>query len=191
MREEEKILNFLLEVFKLKDVERTGWVNAKVKKPESVADHSWGVALLALIFSKKMKLNLEKCLKMALIHDINEIYTKDIALQPEDRGTIKEEKKKEIERNAMKKVLSFLPNSIKKDWERVWNELEVRKTKEAKVVRNLDKLDMAIQALIYKKRTKKDLSLWIKDANNLIELPEIRKILEIVKMLFEGGKNRL
>jgi 5'-deoxynucleotidase YfbR-like HD superfamily hydrolase len=191
MREEEKILNFLLEAFKLKDVERTGWVEAKIKNPESVADHSWGVALLALILSKRVKLNLEKCLKMALIHDINEIYTKDIALQPEDRGTIKEKKKKKIERNAMKKVLSFLPNSIKRDWERVWNELEARKTREAKVVRNLDKLDMAIQALIYKKRTKKDLSLWIKDANNLIKLPEIRKIFEVVKMLFKGEKNRL
>ena len=191
MREEEKILNFLLEAFKLKDLKRTGWVNADVKNPESVADHSWGVALLALLLSEKMKLNLEKCLKMALIHDINEIYTKDIALQPEERGTLKEKRKREIERNAMKKILSLLPNSIKKDWEKVWNELEARKTKEAKVIRNLDKLDMAIQALIYKKRTRKDLSPWIKDANNLIELPEIRKIFKIAEMLFKGEKNRL
>jgi putative hydrolase of HD superfamily len=182
--DKEKFLDFICKIYKLKDLKRTGWVIAKVKKPESIAAHSFGVSLLALIFARRMELNIEKCLKMALIHDINEIYTKDIALWPEDRGTDKEIVKEKIEEKAMRKVLSLLPNSIKKDWEKIWKELKPRKTREAKLIRDLDKLDMVIQALIYKKRTRRSLSDWIRDADNLIKLPEVRKVFEIVKKRF-------
>ncbi len=72
------IIRFFSKIRKLKEIERSGWVVSGVKKPESVADHSFGVALLVMLLGKNKNIDLEKALKMALIHDLGEAITGDI-----------------------------------------------------------------------------------------------------------------
>jgi len=74
----QEIFNFLIEVGKLKRMPRRGWVINQIKKPESIAEHIFRAAIMGWILGKeKTGLNVERLLKMALIHDLCEIYAGD------------------------------------------------------------------------------------------------------------------
>ena len=87
----------LIEILGLKDVARTGWVRNDVNNPESVAAHSWGMAILALKLTPK-ELDLSKVLSLCLVHDIPEVRVGD--LTPHDDCSTKSED----ELNAMKEL---------------------------------------------------------------------------------------
>ena len=81
----------------LKDVLRQGWVNAGVQSPESVAAHSWGMAILALKLCPA-NLNLEHVLKLCLVHDLPEVIVGD--LTPQDDVSAKSaDERAAMERN--------------------------------------------------------------------------------------------
>ena len=84
----------LMQYLRLKDVQRQGWVNAGVPHPESVAAHSWGMAILAMKLCPS-ELNLEHVLKLCLVHDLPEVIVGDLTPE-DDRST-----KAEDERHAM------------------------------------------------------------------------------------------
>jgi len=78
----------------LKTVPRVGWlVRAKVKNPESVAEHSYAVALISMLAGDMLGLDTLLMLRMAILHDISESLTGDI--QPED---LAKEKKHKLEK---------------------------------------------------------------------------------------------
>jgi putative hydrolase of HD superfamily len=182
-----KFLKFVSLLQELKDVKRTGWEIYKVKDPESVSDHSFTLAILSMLFAKEMKLNVEKCIKMALIHDIGEIYTKDIATRAKESDQIVSNKvKEELEEKATKKVLSVLPKKYQKELFNLWKEFRGAKSKEAILVKDLDKIEMVLQAWKYKKRTEKDLDEFFRVANRDVKKRRMRKVLSIIQK--EYGK---
>ena len=124
----------LLAYMGLKDVLRQGWVNAGVEQPESVAAHSWGMAVLALKLCPQ-HLDLTRVLTMCLVHDLPEVVVGDLT-PSDDRST-----KAEDERAAM---VNLAP-----EWVEIFDEYEAQSTEEAVFVRSLDKLDMALQANVY------------------------------------------
>ena len=130
MREE------LLTLLKLKQLARTGWVRAGVENPESVADHSWGMAILALRLCPQ-GLDLCKVLSMCIMHDVAEILVGD--LTPHDE--IKGKEKHDLERAAM--------NKIAPQWVGLFDEYEGGESPEARFVKTIDKLDMGLQAITY------------------------------------------
>lgn len=115
------------------------------KKCETIAEHSFSVALLAMSLIQKNNLpyDLLKCLKMSIIHDLGEIYTGDYT--PLDTCTKQEKHKQEEE--AIKKVLSNL--DFDHDFLEIWKEYEMRETKEAKFIYNVDKVEFLLQATSY------------------------------------------
>ena len=133
------IIKFLEEIGKLKKIKRTGWVINKIPEPESVAEHIFRVSIMALIFSDKFKLDENKCIKMAMIHDLAEALEGDIT--PYDK--IDEKSKHEIEEKAMKKLIKEIDN---KEILELWQEYEEKNTPEAKFVYDLDKFEMIIKA---------------------------------------------
>lgn len=137
----------------LKDVLRQGWVNAGVPTPESVAAHSWGMAVLALKLCPK-ELNLEHVLKLCLVHDLPEVVVGD--LTPEDDRTTKTED----ERAAMEQLAP--------EWVALFDEYEGQSSPEAVFVRSLDKLDMALQADVYADQTGIDLSSFVDSARKTL-----------------------
>jgi putative hydrolase of HD superfamily len=75
--------DFLKTTIKLKTVPRQGWINKLgIKDPESVADHCYSMAVMAMVFSDLKKLDTEKIIKMTLLHDLAEAITGD--LTPDD-----------------------------------------------------------------------------------------------------------
>lgn len=86
-----EILNFLIEVGKLKGRKRRGWEIHQIKNPETTAEHIFHLALLAWVLGEKKGLKLERVIKMALIHDLCEVYAPD--LTPYDPLLPKDHKK--------------------------------------------------------------------------------------------------
>ncbi|KAG6512292.1 hypothetical protein ZIOFF_030389 [Zingiber officinale] len=65
-------IDFLSLCHRLKTTERTGWVQRGVRKPESVADHMYRMGIMSLVFEDIPGINRDRCVKMALVHDIAE-----------------------------------------------------------------------------------------------------------------------
>ena len=128
----------LLEALKLKSLPRTGWLRAGIENPESVAAHSWGVAWLCMVLCPK-ELNKLKVLEMALIHDLAEVRIGDIT--PYDGIELAEKHK--MESAAFVEMTEQLGN--RQHLRDLWNE----QSAEADFVKQMDKLDMALQAQEY------------------------------------------
>ena len=139
----------LKEILGLKNVLRAGWVRAGIESPESVAAHSWGMSMLALKLSPK-ELDLARVLSLCIVHDIPEVRVGD--LTPHDDTSTKAED----ELNAMKEMAP--------EWVGLFEEYEQGKTPEAKFVKQLDKLDMALQAEIYQSKFDIPLTEFIESA---------------------------
>ena len=151
----------LKEILGLKNVLRAGWVRAGIKSPESVAAHSWGMSMLALKLAPK-ELDLTRVLSLCIVHDIPEVRVGD--LTPHDDTSTKAED----ELNAMTEMAP--------EWVGLFEEYERGKTPEAKFVKQLDKLDMALQAEIY--QSEFDIPL-----NEFIESARLRIGDEVLKNL--------
>lgn len=178
LESDNQIVLVYLEIAHLKNLFRQGWLQSGIdrSKCESVADHSFMTAILAWMIAEQseQKLDLEKVLKMSLLHEVGEIYGGDIT--PNDQLGINE--KFLIELDSMKKVLTKFPNS--EVWCELWQEFERGKSSEAKFVKQIDKLEMALQAYIYEQNRDLDLKGFYKSAAKVIDSPEIKAILDEV-----------
>ena len=73
------LVKFFHHIGQLKDMPRRGWVIRNIKNGESIAEHIFRASLMAWVLGQEKKgLNMERLLKMALMHDICEIYSGDI-----------------------------------------------------------------------------------------------------------------
>jgi len=126
----------LIEALGLKGVIRAGWIRAGVENPESVAAHSWGMAMLATQLCPG-DLDFQRVLELCILHDVAEVRVGDIT--PHD-GIDPEEKHRQ-ETEAIQ--------GMGIEASEIFAEYEAQETPESRFVRYLDKLDMALQAEIY------------------------------------------
>ena len=126
----------LIEALGLKGVVRAGWIRAGGENPESVAAHSWGMAMRATQLCPG-DLNFQRVLELCILHDVAEVRVGDIT--PHD-GIAPEEKHRQ-ETEAIQEM-GIEASAI-------FEEYEAQETPESQFVRYLDKLDMALQAEIY------------------------------------------
>ncbi|CAI9782210.1 unnamed protein product [Fraxinus pennsylvanica] len=117
-----------------------------VKNPESIVDHMYRMGLMALICTDIPEINRDKCIKMAIVHDIAEAIVGDIT--PSD-GIRKHEKNRR-EREALEHMCKLLGGGPRaKEIDDLWMEYEENSTPEAKIVKDFDKIEMILQALEY------------------------------------------
>lgn len=136
-----KLQNFMNICGKMKNLRRSGWVCRKVDFPETDAAHSWSLSLLVQLYAPA-GLDVCKCMKMANIHDLAEIYVGDFT----PLSDISPEKKHELEAAAMSRLADELEMP---ELTELFHEFEAGETPEAVFVRNMDKLDTVIQACYY------------------------------------------
>lgn len=140
------VLNLLDAAGKLKRIKRTGWVEAGIQEPESVAEHSFRTALLSMMLADLQGLDAEKAIRMALIHDLAEAEVGDLTPEEKRRKgpahTLEEE-------GAMERLLSDLPEPLSEIYRSIWKELKCVESPEAEIVNQSDKLEMCIQAVEY------------------------------------------
>lgn len=175
----DNVISFFHKISILKESIRLGWKERKIKGPvESTASHTFGVLFLIWLFSKEIKFNVGKALKMALVHDILESITGDFL--PEQ---IEREERQKLEHEALHLFYEETPKKIRDEIANLVVEYLEGKTHEAKIVESCDKLDSAFQALYYAKtsRTGIDTAIifreWAKShANNNLSARLIKQI---------------
>ena len=173
------ISNFFFQIANLKNIPRTGWkTKLHISNPESVADHSYMMTVMAMIMSDIKNLNTEKIIKMSLLHDWAESKIGDF--MPDE---IETDKKIALEENAMNEILGILPHSIKDDYSTIWNEYQDMISSESKLVHEIDKLEMALQAKIYEKDADPEkIKLFVTSAVEQVLDNDLKKILsEIIQ----------
>jgi putative hydrolase of HD superfamily len=146
--DENGLVDLFLEAATLKRVPRTGWLMRGVPHVESVADHSFGVAFVALALAGALApeaLDVEKVLVMALLHDLAEVRLTDLPATAV--RLIPGEVKREAEAGAMADLLAPLPHGGR--LQALWQEFEDRASPEGRLVRDADKLEMMVQCLHY------------------------------------------
>lgn len=177
-----KILDFSLIVGESKLIKRTGWIREKIKGPESVAEHSFRLSVMAMVISDILVLDKDKLIKMAIMHDLGEVITGDIVvwISGEVVDIKKHVEKEKLEKKGIEKIFKVIGKS--KEYVKIFEEMTERATQEAKIFWQLDKLEMAIQALEYEKKQGKDLSDFFVTADLEIHSPYLKKIMkEILK----------
>lgn len=140
--EQIKILKFLHEAEKLKTLLRHSWLSSG--RRESVAEHTWRLLLMALVMNGylRKKVNLEKVLKILVVHDLCEVYAGDTwSWKPKKH----QDGKHERERVGMEKLLKLLPKKQALEIYNLWDEYGKAKTPEAKFAKSLDKIEVKIQ----------------------------------------------
>lgn len=171
----ENVLNLAKILGRMKKVKRNGWIKRRVEEPESDAEHSYSLAMLVMLFAPS-SLDLSKCLQLALVHDLPEVFCGDFV-----PGEISEAEKAKFEQSAMAKVVkeTGLPRLTE-----LFEEYEQRRTPEAKFVWILDRLDNAFTARFYEDTQKialvKEFSESAFERLYYLEDAELRKELDSV-----------
>ena len=177
-------IEFIREIDKLKYIFRkTKLINSD--RPENDAEHSWHLAMMAIVLAGHANepIDLEKVMKMVLIHDIVEIDSGDVFAY----DTTKSHDNFDEELKAARRIFGILPKEQAEEFLNIWIEFEEMKTPESKFARALDRLEPLLQnasnnggtwrefdvkydKVIEKKKAIKDGSeeLW-KFAENLID----------------------
>ncbi len=184
----DKILSFLQEIEKYKTIERETFCSNY--RAESDAEHSWHVAMFLLLFEKELPkdLDFKRMLKLALMHDLVEIYAGDtFAFDKKNQAT-----KKERELQSAKKLFPQLPEDLNKEFVDLFEEYEEVKTPEAKVVNSFDKIQHILQNLRSNGKSWKKHGITISDIDEY-KLKHMRHnnfILKVYKKLLNGAKSK-
>lgn len=175
-------IKLFLQLSHLKNLYRQGWITKLLgmeykDKVETVAEHSWSVAMLSMSIIEKYNLNynLEKCIKLALIHELGEIYAGDYTT-----NSISKDKKHVLEKQAVEKLLEDI--EFKNDFIELWNEYENGISEEAKYIKQIDKLECIMQAVCYGLDAK-----YIK-GDEKINIPCLLEILEEIKKISKNNE---
>lgn len=170
------LLDFFNTVADLKKIPRKGWKEkVGLLTPESVADHSYNTAVMAMVLSDLKEFDTEKILRMALLHDMAESVTGDFT--PEE---ISKKDKRKLENNAMQDILSKLPSKLASNYTKIWKEYQNGDSKEAILVHEIDRLEMVLQARKYSSEgyPKEKLEMFFSAAKKEIKSKEVLAILD-------------
>jgi len=204
----ENILNFLIEVGKLKRKKRRGWIIRGIKEPETIASHTFRMAIISWLLSRQKKINTNKILKMSLIHDLCEVYAGDTTpydkLLPRDKKQWKKiiskwprlskrEKEKSFlekykkETESLEKLILKLPPDLKKEIRNLWADYEKGLTREGRFVRQVDRVENLLQALEYWKKNKQFvIKPWWVQIEELVDDPILLEFLKSLEEKFNS-----
>ena len=149
-----RLLDFLKTAEQLKCNTRHSYTSSG--RLESVADHSWRLALMAMLVGDEFpEMDMDKVIKMCLIHDMGEAFTGDI---PAFEKTVKDSEK---EADVLGEWVKTLPEPFDKEMAELYQEMEAQQTLESRIYKALDKLEALIQ------HNESDIKTWIPLEYNL------------------------
>ena len=170
------LFDFFNIVSELKKIPRKGWKEKLgLQNPESVADHSYITAIMAMIISDLNGFDTQKIMKMSLLHDLAESITGDLI--PEE---ISKKEKTELENQTISEIFAKLPANLADNYTKIWHEYQKKESKEAELVHEVDRLEMALQARKYRSEglPEDKLETFFSSARKDIKSKEILEILD-------------
>lgn len=193
---------------------RTGWGLMGIKNPETIAEHTFRMAIAAWLLGEKKNLNIKRVIKTALSHDLCEVYAGDVTpffywdnlnrekkheekillrgvrisqKEKEKRGKIKFEK----EKKSLLKLIKFLKPGPKKEIFSSWFDFEKRISKEGKFVKQVDRIETLLQAIEYF-GTKEDVggTSWWEGTEEIVDDPLLLELLKTIQKKFYTKKKQ-
>ncbi len=203
--EAEQLVALLRRIEPLKHILRAGWIDREVAAPESVAAHSWRLAVMAWLTAQAQGLDSARAMLLALVHDMPEAVTGDatpfdeladspeerraLATQPPDparwRSPGSREAKATRERLALQDILRYAPAEGAAALQAAWDEYESNSTRESQLVHQLDKLEAYLQGWEYAHTRRlphrETLNSFRIDTHQLMTDPSTRAILHAIE----------
>ena len=174
------MLKFLTIVGRLKRTDRSGWVKRNIVKPESVSDHMYRMAIMAMVLGDTFSdIKRDHCIKMCLVHDMAESIVGDIT--PYD-GVSKEEKHQR-EVKAISDLCAMVDEKVGSEIKDLFLEYENQETVESKFVKDLDKFEMILQAYHYEQEVNKPgmLQEFFDSVDGKLQTSVVKKLAEDLK----------
>lgn len=143
-----ELIDFLNVIEKLKCNTRHSYTSSG--RQESVAEHSWRLAVMAMLCKDEYpSLDIDRVIKMCLIHDFGEALTGDVP------AFWKTEAHENVEDKATDKILAMLPKEYEIEFQALFDEMDALETEEAKLFKALDNMEAVIS------HNEADISTWI------------------------------
>ena len=181
-----------------------------IKNPETTAEHIFHLAILVWALGDKKKINLNRAVKMALVHDLCEVYAPDLTpydpLLPKDKRKMmqvlkkwpqftpalkakKEKEKYKTEAEALNKLIKGLPKNLKIEIKNLWVDFEKGRTKEGRFVRQADKVANFLQGLEYwKKYGRIQHKLWMRWIKEITDDPVLLDFIKTIEKKFYSNE---
>jgi putative hydrolases of HD superfamily len=155
------LLSLYAQLATLKLMPRTGWLQRGVAHAESVAEHTFGVATLALLVGDTVgDVDRGKLLTIAVLHDLAEALLSDLPASA--RRFIGADHKHDAERRAIEELFAKLPNCA--EYLALWEEYACGRSREARLVKGIDRVEMLAQALAYERAGSRAMDEFLHDA---------------------------
>lgn len=186
------MLDTLIELQRLKRLDRTGWtLRGLPNGTESVAAHSFGVSVTAMLLADEIKLrglsvDCERVLRMALLHDWAETRVGDMPRTA--TGYFGAEVRQGAEMRALSDIVAGL-GKVRDRYEMLYRDYEQRGSLEARLVKAADVIDLLIQAYALERAGARGLDeFWEVAQNPEFQLPAVAKevVDEVISSLLEA-----
>jgi len=196
---DKKLIDFFLEVGKIKRQKQRGFLLRGIKNPTTIGGHSFREAIMAwtLIRVENAGLDSSRIIKIVLVHDLCAGYAGDITpyesnlnkngkkafekwirLPKKEKERLSKQQRAK-EREALKKLTKNLPRSLASEMKHLWTEYEQGLTAEGRFVQQIDMLENFLQALEYWKQDKKfPIESWWQQMKELISNPALVELLK-------------
>ena len=182
----DELLRFLTRAGRLESLPRTGWLVAGVDRPESVAAHTYEVALVALWLADNVEaeVDAEQVMRIALLHDVGEALLTDLPKPVKDFVGAEEVEGAEAE--ACREILEPLGLG----WESAPEAYRDQETPEARIVKAADRLQMLAKSLTYHAQQKGDVRRFWEGAEvpGTDEFPLVEALFERLREHWESGE---
>jgi len=194
-------LDFVSSLSRVKMIPRSGWIShgISLQDVESVADHSFSTTVLAMLLAdlevaNGRRINIERVLRLALLHDLPEALTFDISKSYlEYLGMRGEAIKSELEQAAWKHLIKGVEkDTIRERYAQLQSEFNAEKTIESMIVHAADRLDILLQIVEYRRRgySKAILAdLWKSTSRKLqgSKLVSVKKLYKMEVRLYQSS----
>lgn len=176
------VVQFFIELGMLKRMPRTGWTRAGIQNPETVASHSYRTAMIAWALAKFESAkrtthhappDVNKVIKMALLHDLEEARTGDLDF------VMKNYQMNEKKAKAYSDILKNSPFAA--EALSLVAELSQKSSLEAKIVKDADQLDLLLQSIEYESAGFKEAKKWKAGAKKGLKLKESKALAKDIE----------
>lgn len=178
------LLRLVARTERLESFPRTGWLVCGVQGPESVAAHVWETTIIAMWLADHVdeSVDVERVLRMALVHDIGESMLTDLPWPV--KRFIGAEPIADGEARAAGEVLADAPDS----WREALGAYEAKDTLEARLVKAADRIQMLAKALQYRSQQRGDVRRFFSEERNFDDfgIPLVAAILERLRDHWEA-----
>ncbi|GII66763.1 haloacid dehalogenase [Sphaerisporangium krabiense] len=167
-----RLMCFLYEIGLLKRYKRTGWLVAGVRDPESIADHSFRAAMIAVVITALEGGNVERAALLSLLHDTQETRITDIPYV--GKRYLKTTPNEVVTEDQLRGV----PEQVRAIIGAVVGEYEEKESIEAICARDADKLECLMQAIEYREQGNQNTQPWIDSSLAALKTPSAKRLAE-------------